>query len=1429
MLYTILKILIFQIFLLKVYISIYYSLYCKEGNNDYFILLSKINEINYFFTFNDSISKEAQETKKLDQFFNYDDASMCWELKSTITKINKFYFFEEAIIREEKRVKVFIAPTNQGLENIYFEYERIDEDDGKASFNFYFKKPYKFHESTTDLSNCADNYEYSFQADSTFYKESYITFSNCNLNSNPVYSFSIKIGICPKYCKKSDCDISNKQCYSNENINNIVQYIQHEWFELEKHVNEVIEDVNNDIFTVTKVENNENNYPFNKYLTSFCKDVLFRKYSPINFFIFFKNSIDPEKTLVLKDNKEKLNYKKYCENYKINSQMIQIMDKKYKLNFSDYVITYNDNDLLNNSLSSENKGTLQFYNESNYPNNQKYPLTDIIFYLRKGIYYSEIITFNVTYGELAPDPNLIGTLNLEIYPFYCNQNKELDNRKCYTNYSMNDIKKEFEKINFNYYEHIQETIINEDNYLIEIFDSSKSDSESIIQDCLEICNKINLPITDLIFIKYKENNKNPEFEIYKSNIFNYIKLPTETCVFPNIISNQIYRISNNSILEINLYDLFSPKLDDSNIYNEFELSSTSAYIGNFFVENSETKTIEQIIIPNDSNNPLNIKSQKIFYYPTDKYYELSLNFELLYFGIKKNLKGIISIEVYPEYCNLNENSNINPKKCSTDFDENFIKNYLISDYQNESVHIGEEIYGPSYKLIINLSDLQSDCHKMLVNLYDLIDNILFQIEIIRNYDNSNIEHFFEYYNKNVNPFEKINEDICRDNTFIIDKTINNNIKINITDVIKSILPKNNNLNSNFGIQILLINDNVKRNSKMIWKESNNLNYFFVEYFTDKYKYYNENYNFRISKNLYNIIKGEINLNVFPIYCEKYVFIYNFHDCYSNKSLDQIIQIINRDDIFNIIEHKNEKIYNENYIFQIQEINSNFQLFSNKIEFEECEREIRKKNSINENEFIYLETIENFVSNEFFFEVYNSKGIRYDSSICNSIIIKKSFIEDNNYNYNNLIYQKTKDLGFNIFDFSSSFYKDFCLNISINENDLTLTDRKNIMFQEDNICYSKCRFINMDKEDKVVKCECNIIMLIQQINLNPKKKEIKFSLINYKFLKCLNLVFDTKIMKNNFGFWFVCLMIVFQIILYFYYFFVGEYSLKLLIETFNVDLSQNIILYNQIIINKKKEDNSLTTSSRMKVLKKENKRKSLEKEIKKYNSSFFVCNLNYLVYSDALKKDLRNFLQMYGSLMREKIPLIKCFLKQSFFEFKSIYIFVYLSYICFIFSFNCLFYDESFISKKFINNGKISTNSYLIRISLSIILNMIITKTVFNFLKYVFSFNEIFIQYKGTKFFKEAAEKKINKMKIKLRLFLISSIILNFLLLYIVASFCALYQKTQLSLFIGGFICLILSFLISLILCFIISSMRFISINYKFEYLYNLSHFLIIIS
>ena len=56
-------------------------------------------------------------------------------------------------------------------------------------------------------------------------------------------------------------------------------------------------------------------------------------------------------------------------------------------------------------------------------------------------------------------------------------------------------------------------------------------------------------------------------------------------------------------------------------------------------------------------------------------------------------------------------------------------------------------------------------------------------------------------------------------------------------------------------------------------------------------------------------------------------------------------------------------------------------------------------------------------------------------------------------------------------------------------------------------------------------------------------------------------------------------------------------MKFLIETFNIDLTENLILYNQIIINKKKEDKSIKTSFRRKVLKKENKKIFRKRNIK----------------------------------------------------------------------------------------------------------------------------------------------------------------------------------------------------------------------------------------
>ena len=58
---------------------------------------------------------------------------------------------------------------------------------------------------------------------------------------------------------------------------------------------------------------------------------------------------------------------------------------------------------------------------------------------------------------------------------------------------------------------------------------------------------------------------------------------------------------------------------------------------------------------------------------------------------------------------------------------------------------------------------------------------------------------------------------------------------------------------------------------------------------------------------------------------------------------------------------------------------------------------KKKYSLNENEFIYLETIENFETNEFFII---QKELDMILLFYNSLILKKSFIKDNNQYYIN---------------------------------------------------------------------------------------------------------------------------------------------------------------------------------------------------------------------------------------------------------------------------------------------------------------------------------------------------------------------------------------------------------------------------------------------
>ena len=758
-------------------------------------------------------------------------------------------------------------------------------------------------------------------------------------------------------------------------------------------------------------------------------------------------------------------------------------------------------------------------------------------------------------------------------------------------------------------------------------------------------------------------------------------------------------------------------------------------------------------------------------------------------------------------------SSLEDKKSITNYEEDYIKKYILSDYYNETIYISQKIFGPSYSLYIYEEDNYdiNKCDLIFKKFYNFNNNDKYYV--IKSERDSN-EILIEWYNQKIIPYEKINEKLCTEGYFFkIEKVINYNFKSNITDLIKSILPKYY-LNYNFEIKIYTEEEYTNKRRLEISSEQ-----LIIEYIPDKYKYYNEKYYFEIEKEgIFLNIKGELNFIVYPIYCENYYILNNYYNCYSNNSLEEIINFINNNDIKNIKEHNNEIIYNGDYYIQIQKINLNEKLISDTINFDNCENQIREHYTLKQDEDIYLEIIENKKFNQFSFKIFNSYGFEYDSTICSSIILKYSLL-------NYPIYQKLKFFDINLFNFNSSFYTDLCFDFSLDGNDLTFTDRKNLMIIE-NLCYKNCNFKYFYKENNLIDCECTINSNNQIFDLNIviiRKDNNKNDLVNYKFIKCSNLVFDFKIIKKNIGFWFFFIIIIIQILIIFYYFFCGQRYFDLLIETLDTDFTQNIILFNksQNMVERKKGSNITLTSSRIQIEMEKKQVLAIQKEIKKNNSNFYISDIDYLIYSNALKNDSRTFLLMYSSLIKEKNLLVKCFTSNSIFELKSINLFVFLLYISFIFSLNVLFYDEKIISEKYQYN-KISLNSYLTKIFFSSLFNFIITKIIIKLVEYKKTLNYIIYEFLGSKYFIEIMKRKLIYSKIKLTLFLFLTLLLNFWLLYFVSAFCGLYQNTQLSWFIGGIINLLLLILISLFFCFINSSMRFISINHKIEWLYNFS-------
>jgi len=374
----------------------------------------------------------------------------------------------------------------------------------------------------------------------------------------------------------------------------------------------------------------------------------------------------------------------------------------------------------------------------------------------------------------------------------------------------------------------------------------------------------------------------------------------------------------------------------------------------------------------------------------------------------------------------------------------------------------------------------------------------------------------------------------------------------------------------------------------------------------------------------------------------------------------------------IIEKRKDKIKKvNNTLYQItssfNQKSINYQNISS-IDLGECENVIKEKYNIPKNETLLIFKTEKhiegllipFIEYEIFSQITKEKlnlNECKDKSINITINTPVSINESIMYKY----------------DLNNSYYNDICNSIEENKIDITLYDRKNEYINNNlYLCTINCTYIGYNKNNKTVKCLCQVqpgITLYKDIN----KQQIINSITNIKreinlnVMRCYNLLFSKEGLITNFGNYIISFIILLYIGFATFFYFKGY---DLLCNEINEILhTKNMKIKNKINLEEKVKENS-TSKTKVNFDKKKDNKNSLEfkisldlniskdslenkekAEMEKSENEKPIIYLSYEInlfpYEKARQNDKRTYFQYYKSLL-----LIKNIFIFAFYPYKD---------------------------------------------------------------------------------------------------------------------------------------------------------------------------------
>ena len=340
------------------------------------------------------------------------------------------------------------------------------------------------------------------------------------------------------------------------------------------------------------------------------------------------------------------------------------------------------------------------------------------------------------------------------------------------------------------------------------------------------------------------------------------------------------------------------------------------------------------------------------------------------------------------------------------------------------------------------------------------------------------------------------------------------------------------------------------------------------------------------------------------------------------------------------------------------------------------------------------------------EVYDDTGRKLDLAFCKSKIkVMKNLELEGGIDIQ--IAKEFSEQGIDVFNAEDKFFNDICHPFNSKDGiDITLSDRRKDIFQNFTFCQNGCNYdgIDFNFNLSVANCICEPSLLQEKSsedseNNNNNNNEISLSNIansftsnlldfNFKVVICYNLVFNINLLKNNYGFFSMLILLFLQLILFFIFLIKRLKPIKNFMYAF-IPLSidndygkkTKKSIFIQDFINKSKikieKKNLINNNKRKKIfnnfknsLKYQKKKNNIIKEtctnlnkaniiqnnkinfFKNKNINFSLINEDYqdMDYSEALRLDKRSCIKIYWSFLVDTQIILGTFCTSKFLTF-----------------------------------------------------------------------------------------------------------------------------------------------------------------------------------